>query len=166
MKIEKLPKGISKRKSSEQQPWCTSLKTSYTVTTEYQALHSCDHSSDLSGLCLFDNNVSVHADYEEKLMCAMASVDLQVLRHSAQCYLPTKQPSPRIWLHLPHLPLPLPPSLPGCPSILGPPWEDASPNPNQVTNVFPYKNQFPPKKRRRGSVFWNSLCSLNNFPSL
>lgn len=33
---------------------------------------------------------------------------------------------------------PLPPSLPGCPSTLGPPWEDASPNPNQVTNMFPY----------------------------
>lgn len=33
---------------------------------------------------------------------------------------------------------PLPPSLPGCPSILGPPWEDASPNPNQVSNMFPY----------------------------
>lgn len=26
--------------------------------------------------------------------------------------------------------------LPGCPSILGPPWEDASPNPNQVTTTF------------------------------
>lgn len=36
---------------------------------------------------------------------------------------------------------PFPPSLPlpGCPSILGPPWEDASPNPNQVTaDVFIY----------------------------
>lgn len=33
---------------------------------------------------------------------------------------------------------PSPPSLPlpGCPSILGPPWEDASPNPNQVTEMF------------------------------
>lgn len=39
-----------------------------------------------------DQRPSVHADYVEKLTCAMASLDL----HTVQCYLPTKQPSPRI----------------------------------------------------------------------
>lgn len=62
--------------------------------------------------CVVDGVVpSVHADYVEKLTCAMASLDLQDLIYTVLCYccLPAKQPSPRIWLHLPSL-SPLPPS--------------------------------------------------------
>lgn len=63
---------------------------------------------------------SVHADYAEELTCAMASLDLQDLIHTVLCYryLPTKQPSPRIWLNLPSL-SPLPPS----------PWLSLNPGP-------------------------------------
>lgn len=50
-------------------------------------------------VCVVDNVVpSVHADYVEKLTCAMASLDMQDLIHTVLCYryLPAKQPSLRI----------------------------------------------------------------------
>lgn len=50
--------------------------------------------------------------------------------------LPANQAAAPEDLTAPSSPLPRP-RLSGGPSFPGPPWEDASPNPNQVTNSFP-----------------------------
>lgn len=110
--------------------------TSYIMTTRFMLLSDFTLCNQCCACVVDDVVSSVHADYVEKLTWAMASSDLQDLIHTVLCYryLPAKQPSPRIWLKLPSLSPSLP--VPVCPSTLGPPWEDASPNPNQVTKRF------------------------------
>lgn len=127
-KLLKEKKSLQSHRSNNKQPWSTSLKA------------SCDHSSDRSGLCVFDNHV--------------VPLSMQIMRRSWRVQWPvrtcrfsdtqlsvTYQPSSPVresdCTYLTSL-SPLPPFLPGCPSILGPPWEDASLNPNQVTTMFLY----------------------------